>query len=562
MNLKVNRLFANRYRLIKRLGHGATSQVWLAQDTAIDGMLVAIKAMSAYSNDVAGMQAFMHQFKLVYNVQHQNLLVPTNYDVFDGTPYLVLPYCENGSVAGMVGRSEEEDVIKFLHDVSAGLEYLHAHDIIHQDIKPDNVLLDDDCNFLVADFDISVGAAGYSDSDLCGGTRAYMSPERFNKNFIGEKESDIWAVAATAYEMIAGDAPFGDNGGLAQAQGAQLEPLPKTIHSELSDLIYKSLSADPQDRPTAGQIRKATAYYLENGNWKRNPYKLAVKGLRYATWGITAVVISACVAGGLYWLLGDANWAEPKEEYMAEAETADLVTPTVTAPDMIQDAPEFFSAPASPSETDVSDNLEAPAESELETAEEGTLTSIGKKGAEITEADEIDESVAAPKATEETLTPIQAVVANEDNPNVYGESTECINTVEFIKKNGAYITVAEDAGLNWDQLRKKITKITGIEFTVEILRDLNKNTKAFRDGRFVLGRAISVPNTGRTMKSCGYYVVQSQDRSYGMIVKNINAILGTAFDVQLIQAKNQSMMKKFNSDHSRFVVGVTKIYIY
>ena len=277
--------------------------------------------------------------------------------------------------------------------------------------------------------------------------------------------------------------------------------------------------------------------------------------------GVIIELVLICAAGGLWWWMRGSDTEKAGEPGVPTmAETADQVGPTVTKPDQKHDASEVSSASASSSKTEASAPAEASAESETEAAEDGTLTSVGKKGGG--EISQVGKTGVESATAEEDAAPIRAGVADEDNPYDYGMSTEGINSVEFIKKNGAYITVAEDAGLNWDQLRKKITKITGIEFTVEILRDLNKNTKAFRDGRFVLGRAISVPNTGRTMKSCGYYVVQSQDRSYGMIVKNINAILGTAFDVQLIQAKNQSMMKKFNSDHSRFVVGVTKIYIY
>ncbi|MBQ9074082.1 MAG: serine/threonine protein kinase, partial [Muribaculaceae bacterium] len=295
MKLEENRLFDKRYLLLKQLGQGASAQVWLASDTTASNMYVAIKVLSARSGiDTYGMQNFRREFTTVYNVQHQNLLTPTNYAVCDGTPYLVLPYCDNGSVSSMVGRSDENDVIKFLHDVAAGLECLHAHNIIHQDIKPDNILLDDDCNFLVTDFGISVGIS----DDVSGsysGTRAYMAPERFGENKDAVKANDIWALGATAYEMITGDVPFGDNGGLVQTQGEALPELPATLQPELRDLIARCLNEDPWERPSAEDIRRKTARYLETGSWKERG------GKKYLYISIAAAIAILVIAGAWIW---------------------------------------------------------------------------------------------------------------------------------------------------------------------------------------------------------------------------------------------------------------------
>ena len=298
MDFKKDQLFDNRYQLITNLGRGASAQVWLAKDTMANNLKVAIKILSSYKGiDTFGIQNFKKEFTFVYNLQHQNLLTPTNYAICDNIPYLVLPYCENGSSISMIGRADENDVIKFMHDVAAGLECLHAHDIIHQDIKPDNVLLDDDCNFLVTDFGISTQSAGEASdsSGGIGGTKAYMGPERFEKDATPIKMNDIWALGATAYELITGNAPFGDNGGLVQAQGEEVPVLPESLPAELRELIMSCLDAEPWNRPSAEVIRKKTQLYIETGSWKEKD------GRRYLYGAIAAGVLILLLVGLGIW---------------------------------------------------------------------------------------------------------------------------------------------------------------------------------------------------------------------------------------------------------------------
>ncbi len=298
MELKKGQKFDGRYLLISNLGHGASAQVWLARDTMANNLQVAIKVLSAYKGmDTIGAQNFKREFTYVYNLQHQNLLTPTNYAICDGVPYLVLPYCANGSSTSMMGRADNDDIIKFLHDVAAALECLHTHNIVHQDIKPDNVLLDDDCNFLVTDFGISTHSADNNtpSSGSYGGTKAYMGPERFEKDASPVKMNDIWALGATAYELVTGNAPFGDNGGLVQAQGEDIPDLPDTLQPEVRQIIMSCLDPEPWNRPSAEVIRKKTQLYIETGSWKERD------GKRYLYYSVAAAILVLIVAGLWVW---------------------------------------------------------------------------------------------------------------------------------------------------------------------------------------------------------------------------------------------------------------------
>lgn len=259
--------------MVSQLGSGASAEVWAAKDTKANNLVVALKIFSPHSDlDSYGLQNFEKEFTTVYNLKHSNLLPPTGYDIFEGRPYLVMQYCENGSCSSMIGRADENDILKFLHDVAAGLEYLHDHNIIHQDIKPDNILLDDNCNFMVTDFGISIAYTNDSDSaEMSGGTRAYMGPERFSG--ITNTASDIWSLGATAMELLTGNPPYGDHGGLLQAEGESLPDLPDNLQPEVKNLILSCLVADPTKRIKANAIRQKIELYWETGAWERQSNK-------------------------------------------------------------------------------------------------------------------------------------------------------------------------------------------------------------------------------------------------------------------------------------------------
>ena len=295
MALQKGLLFHNRYLLLEPIGYGASAEVWKAQDTRADGLIVALKVYAEQAGmDTYGMQNFRHVFASFFNLNHSNLLPPTNYDICEGRPYQVMQYCENGSCSSMAGRMDEKDVIKLLHDVAAGLEYLHDRNIIHQDIKPDNILLDDNCNYMVTDFGISVRLDGRGNSadEQSGGTRAYMGPERFSGTNVCA--SDVWSLGATAVEMLTGNPPYGEHGGILQTQGEPLPQLPK-LQPEVRDIILDCLNPDPRKRILPTTIRQKIELYWETEKWEHQSNRNLIAGI------ITAVACLIICAGIFWW---------------------------------------------------------------------------------------------------------------------------------------------------------------------------------------------------------------------------------------------------------------------
>lgn len=281
--LQENQLFANRYRLVKRLGQGAFSEVWKAEDTMVGNLTVALKVYAPDKGlDEDGAKIFGEEFAIVFNIHHQNLLTPSTFDKEQNSPYLVLPFCERGSATRLIGIMDERQVAQFLRDVSSALAYLHSKEIVHQDIKPDNVLIDGEGSFLVTDFGISTRIRSTLRRSVGGkssaGTMAYMGPERFSTSPKPIKASDIWSLGATVYELMTGDAPFGDMGGGMQQAGAFVPDVPGSYSEPLKRLVQQCLAKEPWDRPTAEQIRDICDTRLRQGYWDLSPLQQKATG--------------------------------------------------------------------------------------------------------------------------------------------------------------------------------------------------------------------------------------------------------------------------------------------
>ena len=273
--LQVNYKFANqRYLLLKRIGVGGYSEVWLAEDTKAGNLEVALKIFAPEKGlDSKGLEVFSKEYSLVFNLNHKNLLIPKHFDEFEGSPYLVLPYCRQGSVFGKIGEVTEQELARFMQQAASALNYLHNQDppIIHQDIKPDNFLIDGRGNYLLADFGISSKIRRTLTKSLGAqastGTLAYMPPEKFSADKQIIKAGDIFSLGVTIYELLTGDLPFGDHGGMVILTGAQVPNLPSGFSPELNTLLKRCMAKEPWERPTAEQLEETATKFLQAGQW-------------------------------------------------------------------------------------------------------------------------------------------------------------------------------------------------------------------------------------------------------------------------------------------------------
>lgn len=278
--LKQNTIIKDRYRLIKSLGEGSFGEVWLAEDMLLNGLQVAIKFYQR--TDSEGQTSFTREYTRVQHLHHDNLLTASYFDVWQRRPFLVMDYCSEGAARRYRGKMTEQQIWHFIHDVAAGLAYMHAQEptIIHQDIKPENVLVHGSGRYVITDFGISRSAlsgSGSSEALKSAGTTAYMGPERFTSTPQTIMASDIWSLGASIYELATGNQPFmgADGygmGGVAFKLGFEMPQLPSNFSRELNALMQACLEKETWDRPTAKVLEEYTSAYLK-GEKPKAPWK-------------------------------------------------------------------------------------------------------------------------------------------------------------------------------------------------------------------------------------------------------------------------------------------------
>lgn len=299
-----NKLFHNRYFLERLLGRGNFSEVWLAKDTLTE-IPVALKIYApATGLDDQGLNVFAREFSLVVNANHKNLLKPLYYDSCDRKPYLVLPFCTNGSIMKNVGKFTEEEAWVLLRDVASGLAWLHSMNppVIHQDIKPDNIMIGENGEYMITDFGVSTHLRStlrksLSSAFSSAGTIAYMAPERFGKDNTPIMANDVYSLGATVFEMLTGDTPFGDDGGLVQKKGADVPELKGEYSDQLKKTLSKCLKLNPWERPTAEQLATYADAAVRGEKIKFADEKTFIQKYKWIIVGFCAGLIISVIAG-------------------------------------------------------------------------------------------------------------------------------------------------------------------------------------------------------------------------------------------------------------------------
>ena len=214
-------LVDGRYRLERQIGAGATARVWLAFDTVLERR-VAIKMLETPIGDQSErVERFRREARAVARLQHPHIVGVLDTGEHEGVPYIVLEYVEGETLKERirrVGRLTVTEAVAFAIEVARALEAAHARGIVHRDVKPQNILLDEEGGAKVADFGIA--RSGHDDALTIGGrvlgTTEYISPEQALGHEV-TGQSDLYSLGVVLYESLTGTVPFSGESHIAVA---------------------------------------------------------------------------------------------------------------------------------------------------------------------------------------------------------------------------------------------------------------------------------------------------------------------------------------------------------
>ena len=253
----INKIICNRYKILDHLGTGGMATVWLGYDTILDRQ-VAIKTFKIDANDEDAVKRFNREAKAVTSLSHPNIV--SIYDVENEGEfyYLILEYVKGMTLKDYMIKNPRipiETIVHIAKQIASGLSHAHQNGIIHRDIKPQNILMNDNLTCKITDFGI---ARAYGDTTLTQtnqmlGTVYYLSPEQARGN-VATAQSDIYSLGILIFEMITGQIPFNGESAVAIALKHLQEELPdidkyrENVPQSVKNIVLKATMKNPNER--------------------------------------------------------------------------------------------------------------------------------------------------------------------------------------------------------------------------------------------------------------------------------------------------------------------------
>jgi eukaryotic-like serine/threonine-protein kinase len=254
-----------RYRVVRHIANGGMATVWAAEDSLLE-RLVAVKVLAAgYAADPAARRRFTREARAAARVSdHANVVTIFDIGDHDGQAFIVMEHFAGGTVADRLKADEPIPgplALRWLRETASALDAAHAADVVHRDVKPGNLLIDENGRLAVGDFGIAslAGETAVTAAGQILGTAAYLSPEQA-RGQTATPASDRYSLAVVAYELLCGERPFAGETAMAQAR-ARVEQDPATPSGACgaaADALKHGLAREPGDRP-----RSAAAFVDE-----------------------------------------------------------------------------------------------------------------------------------------------------------------------------------------------------------------------------------------------------------------------------------------------------------
>ena len=268
MTFEPGELIGGRYELGRQLGAGGMARVYLGHDRLLDRE-VAVKVLAEpYASDPQFVERFRREASAAAGLNHPNIVAVYDRGEADGSYYIVMEYLSGPDLKQVIRRRAPLpplQAIDFAQQILAALGAAHRRDVVHRDVKPQNVLVAEDGHLKVTDFGIA-RAGAQTDMTEAGsviGTAQYLSPEQARGDEV-TAASDCYAVGIVLYEMLTGRVPFDGDRPVAVAmkqisdEPASPRTLEPSIPPELEAVVMRALAKRPSERyRTAGEFSRA-----------------------------------------------------------------------------------------------------------------------------------------------------------------------------------------------------------------------------------------------------------------------------------------------------------------
>ena len=279
-----------KYLILDRLGAGGFGSVYLAQDRLLNRK-VALKVPHHQGDE----QGLLLEPRIMAALKHPNIVELITVEKKDDTFFMVLEYVDGESLDKLIRRERTlapARALEIAMDVAAAIGFAHAHQVIHRDLRPANILLTRDGVAKVTDFGTSrileMQRDGFARTRI--GSPPYMAPEHFRGRAVFQ--SDLWSLGITLYEMLTGTVPFYDADPIKIAQSFQNTPVVPphlrnaAVPRPLSEVVMKALAINLGERYLSAQeFLKAMRAIKEGMSRETRPVGTAVLGAHLATPG-------------------------------------------------------------------------------------------------------------------------------------------------------------------------------------------------------------------------------------------------------------------------------------
>jgi serine/threonine protein kinase/Flp pilus assembly protein TadD len=258
--------FADRYQIIEELGKGGMGKVYKVMDTKIKEKIALKLLKPEIASDNKTIERFSNELKFSRKIRHENVCQMYDLNEEQGTHYITMEYVHGEDLKRLIrkmGQMSAGQAISLAKQVCEGLTEAHKLGVVHRDLKPQNIMVDEEGKARIMDFGIarSLKGKGMTGAGVMIGTPEYMSPEQVEGKDTDQR-SDIYSLGVILYEMVTGRVPFeGDTPftiGVKQKSEIPKEPkeLNSQVPSDLSGVIMKCLEKDKDKRyQSAGEVR-------------------------------------------------------------------------------------------------------------------------------------------------------------------------------------------------------------------------------------------------------------------------------------------------------------------